>query len=160
MVAEGTSGSPFDGFYIAQYGLPPGVRQYPLSWDQRHTLKGIATVATPWDLFLTAVVQWHSGRPYTRYPTATGFEPVIAGRFYQNNDRMPAFFNLDLKVEKNFPLEWWGGAVATLYLDVRNISNERNVRWIDSNGRIGGELDDPSGYFIGRRTSLGFQVIF
>jgi len=38
--------------------------------------------------------------------------------------------------------------------------NEKNVRWIDSNGRIGGELSDPGGYYIGRRTTLGVQLEF
>jgi outer membrane receptor for ferrienterochelin and colicin len=160
MKAEGTSGSASDGFYIAQFGLPPGVRVYPLSWDQRHTVKAVTSVAVPWDLAITSVVQWHTGRPYTRYFTATGFDRVAAANFYQNNDRMPSFFNIDVKVEKTFRLPWWGEANAILYVDSRNLSNEKNVRWIDSNGRIGGELDDPGGYFIGRRTSLGFQVSF
>ena len=48
----------------------------------------------------------------------------------------------------------------TLYMDCRNVLNERNVAWMDSNGRIGGELGDPSGYHIGRRTSLGLKVEF
>lgn len=160
MTAEGTSGSASDGFYIAQFGLPPGVRKYPLSWDQRHALKAITTLAIPWALAITSVVQWHTGRPYTRYPTATGFEPIVAGAFYQNNARMPAFFNIDVRVEKTFRLPWWGDAAAMVYLEVRNLSNERNVRWIDSNGRIGGELGDPGGFVIGRRTGLGFQVTF
>ena len=160
MTAEGTSGSATDGYYIAQYGLPPGVRVYPLSWDQRHTIKVVATASLPWDVTITPAIQWHTGRPYTRYFTATGFDKVVAGNFYQNNDRMPAFFNIDVKVEKTFPFPWWGGAKAVVYLDSRNLSNQRNVRWIDSNGRIGGELDDPGGYFVGRRTSLGLQVSF
>lgn len=160
MTAEGTSGSASDGFYIAQYGLPPGVRQYPLSWDQRHTIKAVTTLAIPWDVSLTSVVQWHTGRPYTRYNTATGFSTIVAGQFYQNNARMPSYFTIDVKAEKTFRLPWWGGVAAMIYCDARNLSNTRNVRWIDSNGRTGGELGDPGGFFIGRRTSLGFQVSF
>jgi hypothetical protein len=158
MVAEGSSGSASDGFYIAQFGLPPGVRVYPLSWDQRHTVKAVATATLPWDLSLSGVLQWHTGRPYTSYPSATGFDRVLGGRFYQNNDRMRAYFTLDIRVEKavvfGSPDEFSG----SLTLDVRNLTNEHNVRWIDANGRVGGELGDPSGYFIGRRTSIGFQA--
>jgi hypothetical protein len=29
--------------------------------------------------------------------------------------------------------------VITVYVDVRNLLNKKNVRWIDSNGKIGGE---------------------
>ena len=160
MTAEGTSGSASDGYYIAQYGLPPGVRVYPLSWDQRHSVKAITTINTPWDLAITSVVQWHTGRPYTRYPTATGFDRVVAGNFHQNNDRMPAFVNVDIRVEKKLRLPWWGEASAALYCESRNLSDGRNVRWMDSNGRIGGELGDPGGYFIGRRTCFGVLVSF
>ncbi|MEW6509499.1 MAG: TonB-dependent receptor [Bacteroidota bacterium] len=160
MVARGTSGSSTDGFYVAQYGLPPGVREYPLSWDQTHTVKALATVSLPWDVAVTGALQWHTGRPYTRYPTATGFEPVVAGLFIQNNDRMPSTFNLDMKAERSFRLDWWNGVVATVYCDVRNLTNQNNVSWIDSNGRVGGELDDPGGYVIGRRTLVGLQVTF
>lgn len=160
MVAEGISGSAQDGFYIAQYGLPPATRLFPLSWDQRQTVKAVTTVATPWALNLNLVFQWHSGRPYTKYPTSTGFEPIEGGRFYQNNERMPAYTNVDLKVDKTFTPGWWPNSSMILYLDVRNLFNEKNVNWVDSNGRIGGELSDPSGYSIGRRTRVGVRVEF
>ena len=160
MIAEGISASAQDGFYIAQYGLPPARRVFPLSWDQRQTVKAVTTVATPWALNVNLVVQWHSGRPYTKYPTSTGFEPVDGGRFYQNNERMPSYINLDLKVDKTFKPEWWANCSMIWYLDMRNLLNEKNVKWVDSNGRIGGELADPSGLFIGRRTRAGVRVEF
>ena len=160
MVAEGTSGRASDGFYIAQYGLPPSSRLYPLSWDQTYTWKGVVNVSTPVGLNLNFVAQWHSGRPYTNYPTSTGFETIDGGRFYQNNARMPAYFNLDLKAEQHFKFHWWREASLTFFVDCRNLTNQQNVSWLDSNGRIGGELDDPSGYFIGRRTSLGVRAEF
>ena len=43
---------------------------------------------------------------------------------------------------------------------MRNVFNSMNVKWEDSNGRIGGELGDPSGYYIGRRTRVGLQIDF
>lgn len=160
MVAEGVSGSSSDGFYVAQYGLPPGDRVYPLSWDQRHTVKAVTTITTPWDIRCNLVAEWHSGRPYTQYPTSTGFEQIQGGVFRQNNARMPRYVVVDVKLDHVFSVSWWENAVFTLYMDCRNLLNEQNVRWMDSNGRIGGELDDPSGYFIGRRTNLGLQVEF
>ncbi|RPH36239.1 TonB-dependent receptor, partial [bacterium] len=139
MTAEGTSGTPYDGFYVAQFGLPPGERIYPLSWDQRHTVKALVALDLPEDYNITFVTQWHSGRPYTNYPTATGFEPIKGGVFMQNNARMPSYFNLDIKAEKHWRPDWWSNASITLYLDVRNATNELNVNWMDSNGKIGGE---------------------
>ncbi len=160
MIAEGTAGTPYDGFYVAQFGLPPGQRTYPLSWDQRHTVKASMLADLPWDFDVNIVTQWHSGRPYTSYPTSTGFEQIQAGSFMENNARMPPYFNLDLKVEKHWRPGWWANAMITLYVDVRNATNEKNVSWVDSNGMIGGELNDPSGYYIGRRTRIGLYVEF
>ena len=162
MIAEGTSGSAQDGYYIAQYGFLPAARAFPLSWDQRHTVKTVLTVMTPLDLNLNLVGEYHSGRPYTNYPTSNGYVPDTTGGgiFVQNNTRLPSYFNVDLKLEKVFTFGWWDNAKTKLYLDVRNVTNAQNVRWVDSNGRIGGELDDPGGYYIGRRTSVGLQVEF
>ncbi len=160
MVAEGTSGTPYDGFFIAQFGLPPGERVYPLSWDQRHTVKSLVMLDLPLDYDINFVTQWHSGRPYTKYPTSTGFEQIEGGAFLQNNDRMPSYFTLDIKAQKHWRADWWHNALITLYIDIRNATNEQNVNWMDSNGQIGGELRDPSGYYIGRRTRVGLQIAF
>jgi hypothetical protein len=48
----------------------------------------------------------------------------------------------------------------TLYADITNLLNRANVRWIDSNGRIGGELTDPSAYYEPRRVRIGIQGDF
>jgi outer membrane receptor for ferrienterochelin and colicin len=158
--AEGTSGSAMDGYYIAQYGLPPGRRIFPLSWDQRHTVKLRVSLNMPGELNLNVFTHWHTGRPYTYYPTSTGFEQINGGTFVQNNDRMPSYFNIDVRCEKSFRFDGWPDAVLTVYIDGRNLTNQKNIAWMDSNGRIGGELGDPSGYFIGRRIKLGIQLSF
>ena len=160
MTTEGSAGSAYDGFYTAQFGLPPGQRVFPLSWDQRHTFKATLTIKPDEFFDLNGIIHWHSGRPYTNYPTATGFEKVDGGRFFQNNDRMPDYFNIDLKVQMHFRPDWWPEALMSLYVDVRNLTDAANVSWIDSNGRIGGELGDPSGYMIGRRARFGIQFSF
>jgi len=80
--------------------------------------------------------------------------------FVLNNARMPASLTLDVRVQEQFRLPWWSGALWTVYIDCRNVTNQANVLWIDSNGRIGGELDDPSAYAIGRRTNVGLQIEF
>ncbi len=160
MVAEATSGSAYDGYFLAQYGLPPTKRITPLSWDQRHTFKAQVTISRSKDFSATSFLQWHSGRPYTAYPTSTGFETVNGGAFSLNNARMPGYLNIDLRAEKHFPLGPAGVLMLSFYVDIRNVANEKNVAWMDSNGRIGGELFDPSGYYIGRRTTVGVQFDF
>jgi hypothetical protein len=60
----------------------------------------------------------------------------------------------------HFRPDWWPEALMSLYVDVRNLTDAANVSWIDSNGRIGGELGDPSGYMIGRRARFGIQFSF
>jgi outer membrane receptor protein involved in Fe transport len=160
MTTEGVSGSANDGFYIAQYGLPPAKRAFPLSWDQRHSIKCVLNVHVTEGLTVHSILDWHTGRPYTYYPTSTGFVKVDTMLFAQNNARMPAAITLDVRAQEQFRLPWWPEALFTAYVDCRNLTDQRNVLWIDSNGRIGGELDDPSAYAIGRRTNLGLQIEF
>lgn len=160
MITEGTSGSAQDGFYIAQYGLPPATRTFPLSWDQTHTIKLTGTFIAPFGLTAMGVAEYHSGRPYTNYPTATGFEAVDGGLFSENNARMPSYMNLDIRAEQSFTLGFLPNGRPKVFVDIRNVLNRRNVKWMDSNGRIGGELNDPSGYYIGRRTHVGIQIDF
>jgi outer membrane receptor for ferrienterochelin and colicin len=157
---EGVSGSANDGFYIAQYGLPPAKRSYPLSWDQRHSVKCVVNFTLGGGLTVHSILDWHTGRPYTYYPTSTGFTKVDTILFAQNNARMPASLTLDVRAQQQFHIPWWSEALVTMYVDCRNLTNELNVLWIDSNGRIGGELSDPSGYATGRRTNLGMQIEF
>jgi outer membrane receptor for ferrienterochelin and colicin len=160
MTTEGTSGSAYDGYYIAQYGLPPAKRSYPLSWDQRHSIKCVLHLALTSGVSIHSVFDWHTGHPYTYYPTSTGFTKVDTMLFVENNARMPASLTLDLRAQAQFSIAWWPGSLITVYVDCRNLTDQRNVAWIDSNGRIGGELDDPSGYAIGRRTNVGLQIAF
>lgn len=160
MVAEGTSGSDYQGFAAAEYGLPVTPQVYPLSWDQRHALTAVLNVLTPARTDIHLVAHLRSGRPYTYYPWTTGFEPVNVGIFALNNQRMPGYSTIDILLEQHIPLGFWPGCDASLYLDVRNLLNTQNVAWMDANGQVGGELEDPSGYYIGRRTRVGFRAAF
>ncbi|MCX6145108.1 MAG: hypothetical protein NTZ35_18045 [Ignavibacteriales bacterium] len=45
-----------------------------------------------------------------------------------------------------------------LYADIRNLFFKLNVKWMDSLGRIGGELGDPSAYYDLRRVKIGFRM--
>ena len=49
-------------------------------------------------------------------------------------------------------------ALLTLYADVRNLFNRQNVKWMDSQGKIGGELGDPGAYYNPRRARVEIRV--
>ncbi|MBC7185419.1 MAG: hypothetical protein H5U38_00135 [Calditrichaeota bacterium] len=54
----------------------------------------------------------------------------------------------------------WPWLSVTAYLDVRNLLDRYNVLWIASDGRIGGELHDPSAWDVGRRINVGVRIAF
>ena len=62
------------------------------------------------------------------------------------------------KVTQSFSLRFLGFEELMIYTDARNIFNQKNVIWMDSSARIGGELGDPSGYGVGRRTHVGIML--
>jgi hypothetical protein len=163
MKAEGLSEYENQGINYAQWGFPVVNRPFYLSWDQRHTLKADLLFALPLDLSANFVWQYHTGRPYTFYPSQDGFAPQDPDqRFLPNNERMTSKNLIDLNAAKDFYFS--GNAVekskVTIYVDVRNLLNAKNVLWVDASGRIGGELGDPAAYYSPRRAAIGFRATF
>ena len=167
MKAEGVSESENQGINYAQWGFPVFNRPFFLSWDQRHTFKADLLVSLPGGLTATLLAQYHTGRPYTFFPSPDGFTPLNPAQlFLPNNRRMQINKLVDLYVAKDFFIanrpagEFSSLPKATLYVDARNLLNAKNVRWVDSSGRVGGELGDPSAYYSPRRTAVGFRLEF
>lgn len=165
MNAKGISDYENQGLNYAQWGFPIANSPYYLSWDQRHTLKGDLALDLPWSTMANIVWHYHSGRPYTYYPSRDGFTPDDPEiRFLPNNRRMPDNNFLDLKISREFHFGRPLNATqpyrykVTFYIDVRNLLNKMNIRWMDSSGRAGGELADPAAYYIGRRTAVGINA--
>lgn len=157
MHTEGMSESEDQGLNYAQWGFPLANSPYNLSWDQRHTVK--ADIGLDLPLAITADLAWqyHSGRPYTYFPSEDGFTQDNPRQpFLPNNRRMSGNNLLNLKISR----QMWGGSQyrLRLYVDSRNILDARNVRWVDSSGRAGGELSDPSAYYTPRRTLVGLRA--
>jgi outer membrane receptor protein involved in Fe transport len=161
MVAEGFSDYVNQGVNLAMWGFPLAVEPYPLSWDQRHTVKVDAEFKLWGDIQSDWIVLYNSARPYTFFPTRDGFTPIDSTKaFVPNNRRMEDVLFFNAKLTKQFEL---GGArpyLLTIYADIRNAINKRNVIWMDSNGRIGGELGDPSAYYEPRRVRVGARLEF
>ncbi|MBI5474606.1 MAG: TonB-dependent receptor [Ignavibacteriae bacterium] len=158
MQAEGLSQDAKQGLSYYQWGLATPARMFPLSWDQRHTIRMIANVALPWDINVSLNWSFHTGRPYTHYPTVDGFTPIDSTlKFMANNERVADYSLLDLKATKTFNsvLDLFA---LTLYVDARNVFNKANVLWVDSSGKIGGELGDVSAVNQPRRVNVGIRV--
>ncbi len=165
MDAKGISEYENQGINYAQWGFAVANSPFYLSWDQRHTVKADVVLDLPLSTTANIVWQSHSGRPYTYYPSKDGFTPDDPEiHFLPNNRRMPNNNFLDLKVSKEFQFGPQLNASQphlyrlAVYVESKNVFNEKNVRWIDSSGRIGGELGDPAAYYIGRRTVVGIEA--
>jgi len=159
MAVDGLSDDARQGLTYYQWGYPSPPKLYPLSWDQRHMVKLIANFALPWQTDLSLLWAYSSGRPYTYYPTYDGFTPLDSTMtFTPNNARMPDAHVVDVKASKRFRL----GDFSTLafYVDIRNLLDTRNVVWMDSNGKVGGELSDVSAWGYPRRVRLGLRLEF
>jgi outer membrane receptor for ferrienterochelin and colicin len=161
MYSEGISEYVDQKINFAQWGFPLVVKPYPLSWDQRHTVKADAEYTFIPGLHGNIVVLYNSPRPYTYYPTRDGFTPSdTTTQFLPNNARMKNVLFLHAKINWQFRLGQQNHYRFNIFADIRNVLNSRNVRWIDSNGRIGGELGDPAAYYDPRRVSVGVRLDF
>ena len=159
MVTEGLSEYADQSLNYSQWGFPLVATPFPLSWDQRHTVKLDADFKAPYEIQGNIVVMYNSPRPYTYYPTRDGFTPLNPSqRFVPNNGRMFDVVLVNTKFSRDFVLDESGRYVMEVYMDARNLLNKQNVRWMDSNGRIGGELGDPGAYYDLRRVRIGFKM--
>jgi hypothetical protein len=159
MVTQGYSEYVNQNINIAQWGFALAPEPYPLSWDQTHTIKADLDFKVPGGIQTNLLVLYNTPRPYTFYPTRDGYTPIDTSKvFLPNNRRMHDYFAINVKLSKSFTLSQTYPVSITIYADIRNLLNKKNVRWIDSEGRIGGELGDPGAYYDPRRVRVGLRV--
>jgi len=156
MRTEGVSDYVNQGINVQQWGFQVANQPYPLSWDQLHTLKAVVDVVLPFEIGANVVWSYNSGRPYTYFPTKDGFTAEDTTLvFLPNNARLPSNSTMNVKFTKKFT---FGNFTAlSMYWDIRNLFNAENAKWSDANGRIGGQLGDPSAYYEPRRVSVGMR---
>ncbi len=156
MKTEGVSDYVNQGINLYQWGFPVLNEPYPLSWDQLHTIKMTLDVKLPFNIICNLVWFYNSGRPYTYFPTRDGYTAEDTTRaFMPNNARLPSNSTLNMKFSRTFSFTDF--ISLQIYGDIQNLFNAKNARWADSNGRIGGQLDDPSAYYDPRRFSIGVR---
>ena len=159
MQAKGIADVATQGLNYYQWGFPVPGKEYFLSWDQRHTIKAVGAIEFPWGIATNVVWQFHTARPYTLYPSKDGVTADDPTKiFFPNNARMADNSTLDLKIGKEISLDGEKSRRLYFYADLRNVLNRKNVKWQDSNGRVGGELGDPSAFYEPRRTRIGIRA--
>jgi hypothetical protein len=104
----------------------PAAVTFPLDFDRRHALivtargripRGAGPVLSGFEGGV--VFRWGSGLPYSR--TTPGGDSIIGA---PNSERLPDQYALDLLLRRAFRL---GGVRLGVYVDVRNVTNRRNV---------------------------------
>nr|WP_255216158.1 TonB-dependent receptor plug domain-containing protein [Pseudenhygromyxa sp. WMMC2535] len=138
----------------------------PATWDQRHILNAVAGWAINSKWRLGGRFHVNSGRPYTtveRLDDGTLEDLNTAMAEHRNNARLPAFLQLDARVERVFTLR---DLRLHLYLDLTNANLAREVLRCDSLA----ETDDPSAEILRGCVnpqairyvlpSLGFRAVF
>ncbi|MBI4429547.1 MAG: carboxypeptidase-like regulatory domain-containing protein [Ignavibacteriales bacterium] len=161
MLTEGISEYVDQALNYAQWGFPLAATPYPLSWDQRHSVKIDADFLIVGDIQANLVFIYNTARPYTFYPTRDGYRPQDSTKaFIPNNKRMFDVAFMNMKLSKVLTLGDRQPYSVTVYAHASNVLNKRNVRWMDSSSRIGGELGDPNAFYEPRRIRLGIRVEF
>ena len=144
MMAKGNASTPYEGYYdyFTQGTDAPvwPVREYPLAFDQRHTLTINLDYRVPrdwrgdfWGLTLpgawglNALARYGSGMPYTK----TDDQGNRLGAL--NEGRMPATYQVDLKFNKDFYLFKEKQTHLSFFTEVVNLFDRKNIRHVYSN---------------------------
>ena len=186
-IAEGKASSSRQSFLDLYDRKVPRTEDYPLDWDQRHTLQVTLDYRLPVDRGLllggwgaNAQISYGSGLPYSS--STRGKNPPV------NDKRYPSTSTTDLIISKDFRM--LGGTQAQLFFEIRNLFDKEHLRAIqdveryeltkreiaentdlDGNGVIGdptrpgkanpaGRFHDAITWGLGRTTRLGMQVSF
>ncbi len=137
MIATGNGSYALEPYYTYIHSTTDPnapVTEYPLDFDQRHTVTAVMSYRVPseWDgRFLgqripgdwgvTAVGYYGSGLPYS--PTDN-----TGNRLGERNEaRLPAHYTVDLRVNKDFRFGGGNGQRLSLFVEVDNLFDRRNV---------------------------------
>lgn len=162
---------------------PPPQAVLPTDFNRPHTLAAAASLTFPNDwnegttvgsifenVGLFATFRYASGTPYTACALGSTDQDVVSGdncdREFpegQNQSRLPAFKNLNLRLTKGFRV---GGLDMSAYLDARNVLNFRNIIQVFTQTNDVKNLDEADNEFDanaedvqGEATASGVDVL-
>jgi outer membrane receptor for ferrienterochelin and colicin len=145
-IAKGNRSFPLEGYYNVYYEQQEENQDFFLDFDRRHSISGDVTLNSgSWEgpeflgfhpfahSGISTVVQYTSGLPYT---PSSGVPGLILEK---NSARLPWNGTVDLNIHKDIRT---GGLRQTLFLEVSNIFNRRNVLYVNP---LTGELWQTTG---------------
>jgi len=157
-VAEGSSSGPLERVG-SELENKQTLKFFPLSFDQRHTLKSRLTYRYG-NFTSTLFGEWGSGLPYT-------VEMRAATDPYEiNNARMPDTWSIDLKMNYSFKLNNFR---IEPYLEIYNLTDRRNIVYVysrtgkpddSSSGKTNEYDENPENWGHPRLIYLGFDISF
>jgi hypothetical protein len=100
--------------------LPCGIR--PADFDQNHTLNVVVQARLPRRFVLGAHLYVVSGRPLTRV------DPTRGPATPPNNDRLPTFVQLDLRLDREWIFRRWR---MMLFLEILNVTYSESIFGVD-----------------------------
>jgi outer membrane receptor protein involved in Fe transport len=128
-------------------------RTFPANWDQPHSFRGNIFYQMKNGFGFSLYGSYSSGFPYTR----SAFDP--------NGERSPWVHQFDINIFKNFD---FFGMKQQLYVQILNVTNDRNVWWVYADSGIPGDdanastshdyTNNPSMYGPGRTIQIGFRI--
>ena len=173
-IAEGNSSDPYTVYNNNQSDPPIETPKtvVPLSWDQRHTLNLSLTFGKIGDWSASFIAQYGSGEPYTEDTR------VSQGLRFENGGTKPAFYNVDFRAEKSFPLLNMNVNAFVWVYNLLDVKNEFNVN--GTTGRANSDLfastlyagtikglntidqylNDPTSFSSPREVRFGLSVEF
>ncbi|NOX19471.1 MAG: TonB-dependent receptor [Chlorobi bacterium] len=128
-------------------------RTFPANWDQPHSFRGNIYYQMKSGFGFSLYGSYSSGFPYTR----SAFDP--------NGERSPWVHQFDINIFKNFD---FFGMKQQFYIQILNVTNDRNVWWVYADSGIPGDdanastshdyTNNPSMYGPGRTIQIGFRI--
>lgn len=101
-------------------------------FDQPHNLIVVASYKLPFDFIIGGRLRYTSGP--LRTPIVGAIYDVNGNYYFpiqgeQYAERLPDFFQLDVRIDKRFVFQNW---MLAIYVDVQNVTNRRNVEAVQN----------------------------
>jgi hypothetical protein len=138
-----------------------------LNSDRRHIFRVVANYMAPWQIKLSTVVNFQTGRPYDRHKWVNVNPPEYAPTHYwaqiiaepaSNSQRYPDQFLWDFSIGKHFSLG--KGTNLNIDLKILNILNDDSPEWWRTQEISADEEPIPGEWVLPRRAELRLRFQF
>jgi hypothetical protein len=89
----------------------------PSDYDQTHVLNVVVQARLPWKLMLGGRIYYATGRPITVFNTPDGSDTQ------RNNQRLPDFFELDVRLDREWIFKKWA---LSVFLEILNLTYSKS----------------------------------